>query len=136
MEDRYLKQYIEKDIKFVFRDEWINGEDGSIELVKLEKGQLSIVYQGYKVFLYLDAPGRIISEDIKCGAQKVLEYLTVWLEYLETKGVLDRGEADLASIDVTVDGIELRFVGVKVNAEYGAYFEKTGDQKWKFWGIS
>ncbi|WP_444909427.1 hypothetical protein [Microbulbifer sp. TRSA005] len=136
MNDYYLKQFDDELIEINLCKDWVENEDGRLDYAEIEKGQLTVVDGQYSFTLNLETTKSLVSEDIKYAGKMALELLPGWLKLLEEKELLDLKKEALSTIDVTSEGTELRFVGISVNGEGGAYFERKNMHEWEFWGLS
>lgn len=149
--NEYLEQFQEEKIEVIpFREEGFyeygkgdvikveSRDDGELVLFQQEEpehGCIMINYEGYEISLSMPSFDGVIPKTFIEDSKTALARLPEWLQLLEAKDCLDRKEADLAWIEVSKEGIELHFVGIKVNAEYGAFFEKDDAGVWVFEGL-
>ncbi|AJQ95737.1 hypothetical protein [Gynuella sunshinyii] len=149
--NEYLEQYQEEKIKIIpFREEGLyeygkgevkkvdSRDGGELVLYKQEEpehGLIIINYEGYEISLSMPSFGGVIPRNFIEDSKTALARLPEWLQLLEVKGCLNRKESNLAWIEVSKEGIEFHFVGVKVNAEYGAFFEKDEVGTWTLEGL-
>mgnify|MGYP001461616233 CR=1 FL=1 len=150
--NQYIAQFEKAKIKTVrfreegFYDYGVSGipvkvesrESGKCVLFELERpeqGVFEFDYNGYKVDLYMPSDNGIVEDVYIKDAKYVLAMLDDWLAILVAKDLLDLSQDDLAWINVSDTDIELHFVGINVNSEYSAYFERDKDGVWFVEGL-